>query len=322
MNAVTRLADFDDPTFDPFIADELMFGECLDPYPKLAELRAKGPVHKLDYRVFMGEPADAHELAPAALRRRRLRRSRALPDRAREFLERGLQAQPRHQLRPQRQHDGPAGASALPPDFPEGVPAADGGEVGRVGRRPGRQRADGEIPAPRLGRPRPGIHAALPVPDRLPATGVAARGGSTFHKLAIAQTVVSYDVPHGTEASRKLGVYFKDLLDEETPPSRHGPRERAGAGRSGRREAAGGDPDFIPAPARQCRRRHDLPWHQRPADRAAVEPRPARSRAQGPIAGATGHRGSAALGRPGADPDAHGGQGRRTRRHDDSARAP
>src|SRR5205823_9117848 len=36
----------------------------------------------------------------------------------------------------------------------------------------------------------------------------------TFHKLAIAQTVVMYDVPHGTEASHKLGVYFKNLLDE------------------------------------------------------------------------------------------------------------
>jgi len=35
-----------------------------------------------------------------------------------------------------------------------------------------------------------------------------------FHKLAIAQTVVSYDVAHGTEASRKLGVYFKALIEE------------------------------------------------------------------------------------------------------------
>jgi cytochrome P450 len=35
-----------------------------------------------------------------------------------------------------------------------------------------------------------------------------------FHKLAIAQTVVSYDKEHGTEASRKLGVYFRDLLAE------------------------------------------------------------------------------------------------------------
>jgi cytochrome P450 len=35
-----------------------------------------------------------------------------------------------------------------------------------------------------------------------------------FHKLAIAQTVTMFDVAHGTEASRKLGVYFKALLDE------------------------------------------------------------------------------------------------------------
>ncbi len=58
MNAVTRLVDFDDRDFDPFIADELMFGACLDPYPKLAALRAKGSVHHLTYREYMGEPAD------------------------------------------------------------------------------------------------------------------------------------------------------------------------------------------------------------------------------------------------------------------------
>lgn len=58
MNAVRRLEDFDDRSFDPFIADEAMFGECPDPYPKLAELRELEPVHALDYRVFMGGPPD------------------------------------------------------------------------------------------------------------------------------------------------------------------------------------------------------------------------------------------------------------------------
>ena len=58
MNAVTRLVDFDDRDFDPFIADELMFGDTLDPYAKLAELRARGPVHALSYREYMGLPAD------------------------------------------------------------------------------------------------------------------------------------------------------------------------------------------------------------------------------------------------------------------------
>ena len=58
MNAVRHLEDFDDPAFDPFIADEAMFGHCPDPYGPLAELRRRGPVHALNYRVFMGEPAD------------------------------------------------------------------------------------------------------------------------------------------------------------------------------------------------------------------------------------------------------------------------
>ena len=58
MNAVRHLEDFDDSDFDPFIADEAMFGHCPDPYGALAELRRQGPVHALNYRVFMGEPPD------------------------------------------------------------------------------------------------------------------------------------------------------------------------------------------------------------------------------------------------------------------------
>jgi hypothetical protein len=58
MNAVKRLEDFADANFDPFVADEAMFGGCLDPYPKLKALRDKGPVHALNYRVYMGERPD------------------------------------------------------------------------------------------------------------------------------------------------------------------------------------------------------------------------------------------------------------------------
>jgi cytochrome P450 len=36
----------------------------------------------------------------------------------------------------------------------------------------------------------------------------------TFQKLAIAQIVVSFDMAHGTEASRKLGEYFANMLAE------------------------------------------------------------------------------------------------------------
>jgi hypothetical protein len=63
MNAVRRLEDFNDADFDPFIADEAMFGACADPYVKLAELRRQGPVHALNYRTWMGEYPDMRSRA-------------------------------------------------------------------------------------------------------------------------------------------------------------------------------------------------------------------------------------------------------------------
>src|SRR5581483_3143668 len=54
MGDFPRIRDFDDPAYDPFLADEAMFGDTADPYPKLAELRARAAVHEGDYRVLMG----------------------------------------------------------------------------------------------------------------------------------------------------------------------------------------------------------------------------------------------------------------------------
>ena len=44
--------------------------------------------------------------------------------------------------------------------------------------------------------------------------GLPAAEVGTFHKLAMAQILVSVDVAHGTEASRKLGTYFDALIEE------------------------------------------------------------------------------------------------------------
>lgn len=46
-----------------------------------------------------------------------------------------------------------------------------------------------------------------------------------FHKLAIAQAVTMFDVAHGTEAPRNLGIYFEALLDER----RHRPGTSPGS---------------------------------------------------------------------------------------------
>src|SRR4051812_12441651 len=55
MNAaIQNIQDFDDPKFDPFFEDELVFGDIADPYPRIAELRHQAAVIKADYRVLMG----------------------------------------------------------------------------------------------------------------------------------------------------------------------------------------------------------------------------------------------------------------------------
>jgi len=58
MGDIPRIRDFNDPAFNPFIADELAFGDTLDPYAMLANLRRLGPVHEGDYRVMLGLHAD------------------------------------------------------------------------------------------------------------------------------------------------------------------------------------------------------------------------------------------------------------------------
>jgi cytochrome P450 len=214
MNALTRLADFDDRDFDPFIADDVMFGDCLDPYSALAELRAKGPVHALSYREHMGLPAD-HTAGH-------------LP----HYTVVGYDEVVRCLTEPQN-FSNEAYKLNLGISFGRSVSTMDPPEHQRYRRifqkaflpqtvakwgesvvdpvvddlmQKFRHRGSADLVEEfTLHYPFQIIYRQLALP---------AEEAPTFHKLAIAQTVVIYDVPHGTEASRKLGVYFKDLLEE------------------------------------------------------------------------------------------------------------
>lgn len=59
-----RIEDFDDAGYDPFLADEINFGDCADPYPAIHAMRREGPVLEGDYRSRMGMPS----AVPAGLR--------------------------------------------------------------------------------------------------------------------------------------------------------------------------------------------------------------------------------------------------------------
>ena len=59
MNSIAPLKDFDDPTFNPYSAAEDSYGaDIVDPWPKLRELEARGPVLEADFRQEMGMPKD------------------------------------------------------------------------------------------------------------------------------------------------------------------------------------------------------------------------------------------------------------------------
>jgi cytochrome P450 len=49
-----NIADFDDPAFDPFAADEEAFGDITDTYARLNRLRRTAPVHRGDAFSLMG----------------------------------------------------------------------------------------------------------------------------------------------------------------------------------------------------------------------------------------------------------------------------
>lgn len=54
MATAFQIQEFDDPSYDPFLSDEVNFGDDLDPYPRIHALRAKGTVLPGSYRENMG----------------------------------------------------------------------------------------------------------------------------------------------------------------------------------------------------------------------------------------------------------------------------
>ena len=214
MGAVPRIQDFDDIAYDPFVSDEAAFGACADPYPQLAEWLKQGPVHKMDYRAGMGIYPD---VTMAGLD---------------HFLVLGYDAVEKIFLDPvtysnktyERNLGISFGKSVSTMDAPEhpryrkifqkaflpnvvskwGETLVDPVVDALMDQFSGRGKAD-LVQEFTHHYPFQIIYKQL----NLPPEDV-----KTFHKLAIAQTVVMFDVAHGTEASHKLGVYFRNLLDE------------------------------------------------------------------------------------------------------------
>jgi cytochrome P450 len=214
MGAIPRIHDFDDAAYDPFVSDEAAFGDCADPYPKLAQWLREGTVHKMDYRAAMGLYPDVTMTG------------------LEHFLVLGYDAVEKIFLDPVT-YSNQVYARNLGISFGKSVSTMDAPEHPRyrkifqkaflpnVVSKWGDTLVDpvvGGLMDKFAGRGKADLvqefthHYPFQIIYR--QLGLPPEDVKTFHKLAIAQTVVMYDVPHGTEASRKLGDYFKNLLEE------------------------------------------------------------------------------------------------------------
>jgi cytochrome P450 len=210
----TRIEDLADPTFDPFLSDELVFGDVADPYPLIAELRATAPVIEGDYRALVGiptVPSDASlphftVLSFAAVEQilndpvTFSNRSFA-PTLGAAFGNTVSVMDPPEHTRYRRilqQAFRPSvvqqwGADIVGPVVDELVGAfADRGRAELVGE---------------FTRPYP-----FTVISRM--LGLPPEDIDTFYKLTVAQIITYPDMTNALDASAKLGRYFSTLLDE------------------------------------------------------------------------------------------------------------
>lgn len=212
---VGRLRDFEDADFDPFIEEKLFFGDHQDPYPLLAELRTRGGAMRGDYREVMGLSPDITH-----------------PPEAGHYMILSYEEVGNALLAPQI-FSNKAYSFNLGASFGRSVSTMDAPEHPRFRRI-----------FQKLFLPQHVKHWATSIVDPVVADlmatfiaegradlirqftlhypfgviyrqlGLPPEEGKVFHKLAVAQTLVSFDTKHGAEASANLGEYFLRLIAE------------------------------------------------------------------------------------------------------------
>ncbi len=215
MNAIPKLRDFEDASFNPFIEETLMFGDHKDPYDRLAQLRAQGEVVPGDYRVVMGLSADTTH-----------------PVGVPHFMVLGHAACSKALLSPQI-FSNKAYTFNLGASFGRSVSTMDAPEHTRYRRifqkvflpQYVREWSSSVVDPVVSDLMEDFIHEGkadlvkqftllYPFGVIYKQLALPIEEGKVFHKLAIAQTLISIFRDKGTEASDKLGEYFPKLIEE------------------------------------------------------------------------------------------------------------
>lgn len=214
MGESQRIVDFDDRDFNPFVSDEMAYGDIEDVYGRLAALRQQGSVQALDYRSLFSPYPDVtlsrfkhytvlgYDEVAAVLGDPATYSNEAFRYNLGESFGRSISTMdaPEH-ARYRRIFQ----KAFLPQMVAQwGETLVDPVIAQLMDVFAGRGAAD-LVQEFTLYYPFHIIYRQL----RLPQEDI-----QTFHKLAIAQAIISIDFAHGAEAGRKLGDYFKGMIAE------------------------------------------------------------------------------------------------------------
>jgi cytochrome P450 len=213
MSEMMKLRDLDDADFNPFIEERVFFGDHADPYPMLAELRAQSAAMPGDYREIMGLSPDITH--PAGVQHFLIL--------AYDEVAKVLQTP---QVFSNRAYTFNLGAS-----FGRSISTMDAPEHTRY------RRIFQKIFLPKFVKTW-GESIVDPVVNGLMDSfigvgfadliqqftvhypfgviyrqlGLPPDEGKLFHKLAVTQTLVSFDSRNGSQANARLGEYFLQLI--------------------------------------------------------------------------------------------------------------
>jgi cytochrome P450 len=214
MNAVLRLADIDDPTFDPFMSDDMVFGDTVDMHVRVAEKRRQASVHPLEFRTWFSPYTDV------TLKGFEHFTVLGYDDVATVYNNPDL-------------FSNKAWIHSIGVAFGNSITIMDAPEHTRYRRifqkiflpqniiTWGKTVVDpvlDELMGKFMGRGGADLveDFALHFPFWIVyrQLGLPLEDVRVFHKLAVAQTVVMLDVAHAQEANRKLGDYFTALIEQ------------------------------------------------------------------------------------------------------------
>jgi cytochrome P450 len=214
MSTVRQIEDIDDPNFNPFLSDEISFGDIVDLHARLTQLRKEASVHSTEYRMLFSPYPDLtlgqfkhytvlgyDEVAqvyndPATFSNGAWLYNIGLTF-GRSISTMDAPEHPRYRRIFQK--------IFLPQNVSKwSTSLIDPVVSGLIGGFIDRGAAD-LVQEFTLHYPFQIIYRQL---------GLPSEDVKTFHKLAIAQQVITVDFEHATEASKKLGTYFQNLIEE------------------------------------------------------------------------------------------------------------